>query len=69
MGKDVQAMLQAFHVMKEMNGGIVIVENGEVVENLPLPIGGSLSEEPLEKLMEQEKALKAALAERGYPHG
>ncbi|MGG0655114.1 adenine deaminase C-terminal domain-containing protein [Rummeliibacillus pycnus] len=69
IGKDVQAMLQAFHVMKEMNGGIVIVENGEVVEKLPLPIGGGLSEEPLEKLMEQEKALKAALAERGYPHG
>lgn len=69
IGKDIQAMLQAFRVMKEMDGGIVIVENGEVVERLPLPIGGGLSAEPLEKLIEQEKALKVALAERGYPHG
>lgn len=69
IGKDVQAMLHAFHVMKEMNGGIVIVENGEVVESLSLPLGGSLSNKPLEKLIAQEKALKAALAERGYPHG
>ena len=52
IGKDIQAMLQAFRVMKEMDGGIVIVENGEVVERLPLPIGGGLSAEPLEKLIE-----------------
>lgn len=69
IGKDVQAMLHAFRVMKEMNGGIVIVENGEVVESLPLPLGGGLSIAPLEKLIPQEEALKAALAERGYPHG
>ena len=69
IGKNVQAMLQAFRVMKEMNGGIVIVENGKVIESLPLPLGGGLSIEPLEQLMEQEKALKTALAERGYPYG
>ncbi|WP_397540128.1 adenine deaminase C-terminal domain-containing protein [Rummeliibacillus pycnus] len=69
IGKDVQAMLHAFHVMKKMDGGIVIVENGEVVESLPLPLGGCLSVEPVEKLIEQEKALKTALAERGYHHG
>ena len=69
IGKDIQAMLQAFRVMKEMDVGIVIVVIGEVVERLPLPIGGGLSAEPLEKLIEQEKALKVALAERGYPHG
>ncbi|MGX9136134.1 adenine deaminase C-terminal domain-containing protein [Rummeliibacillus sp. JY-2-4R] len=69
IGKNVQAMLQAFHEMKKMNGGMVIVENGSVIESLPLPLGGGLSTEPLEKLIEQEKALKQALAERGYKHG
>ena len=69
IGKNVQAMLQAFREMKKMNGGMVIVENGKVIESLPLPLGGGLSTEPLEKLFEQEKTLKKALAERGYQHG
>ncbi|KAA5584142.1 adenosine deaminase, partial [Pseudomonas aeruginosa] len=32
IGKSAQAMLQAFNEMKAMNGGVVLVENGAVVE-------------------------------------
>ena len=35
-------MQQAFNEMKKMNGGIVIVEDEEVVCTLNLPIGGIL---------------------------
>ncbi len=69
IGKDIKEMLHAFNVMKEMNGGIVLVENGEVIESIPLPLCGGLSVEPVEHLIQQQNALANALAERGYAHG
>lgn len=69
IGKNVKDMLFAFNEMKQMKGGIVLAEDGEVVEAIPLAIAGSLSAEPLEVLIEQELKLKSALAERGYRHG
>lgn len=69
IGKDTKDMLIAFNEMKKMKGGIVIVENGRVLESLPLSIGGGLSAEPVEVLIEQELALKKALQERGYHLG
>jgi adenine deaminase len=69
IGKDTKDMLIAFNEMKKMKGGIVIVEDGRVVENLPLSIGGGLSAEPVELLIEQELTLKKALRERGYNLG
>jgi len=62
-------MLLAFREMKRLKGGMVLVENGEVMETIPLSIGGGLSAESMEVLIEQEVALKKALAERGYKHG
>ena len=45
---------------------MVLTENGQAVSTLPLPIGGGLWAEPMEKLIEQEIELKLALKERGY---
>jgi adenine deaminase len=46
----------------KMRGGLVVVDDGQVVANLPLPVAGLLSDEPLEtvvnKLTEVEKAAK-----------
>ena len=47
-------MLQAFHELKKINGGIVLVENDEVVCSIQLAIGGSLSNKPVEELIEEE---------------
>lgn len=69
IGKNVKDMLFAFNEMKRMQGGIVLVEEGRVIESIPLNIAGSLSSEPMEVLIEQELKLKKALAERGYKHG
>lgn len=69
IGKDKKAMLLAFQEMKRLKGGMVLVEDGEIVESLQLAIGGGLSSEKVEVLIEQEVALKRALAERGYKHG
>lgn len=69
IGKDKNEMLLAFREMKRMKGGMVLVEDGEVAASIPLPIGGGLSAERMEVLIDQEVALKQALADRGYKHG
>jgi len=69
IGKNREDMWLAFNEMKRLKGGIILVENGEIVQSLPLPYGGVMSDLPMEQLIEQEKALKKALKERGYKHG
>jgi len=69
IGKSRKDMWQAFERVKRLKGGIVLIEGGEIVCELPLPIGGIMSDLPMEPLMEQETALKKALKERGYEHG
>ncbi|GHI01241.1 adenine deaminase C-terminal domain-containing protein [Neobacillus kokaensis] len=66
IGKNKLDMLIAFNRMKELGGGIVLVENGEIVCELPLPLGGIMSGLPIEELMVQEKRLFAELKKRGY---
>ncbi|PSL25534.1 adenine deaminase [Planomicrobium soli] len=69
IGKSRKDMWEAFNQLKLMKGGIVLVENGETVCSVPLPIGGAMSDLPMEQLIEQELTLKAALKERGYTKG
>ena len=69
IGKSKKEMLNAFNEIKRIGGGMVLSENGGIVATLPLPIGGGLSAEPVQKLIEQELELKKALAERGYTKG
>ncbi len=69
IGKNREDMNTAFEEVKRMKGGIVLVEGGEMVCSLPLPIGGMLSDLPMEQLIPKELELKQALRERGYQHG
>ncbi|WP_271854276.1 adenine deaminase C-terminal domain-containing protein [Planococcus maritimus] len=69
IGKSQKDMWKAFEAVKRLRGGIVLVEDGETVCELPLPIGGIMSDLPMESLMEQETELKEALKQRGYEHG
>jgi adenine deaminase len=48
-----------------VGGGIVAVEDGEVVGDLPLPVAGLLSDEPVGKVVEKLEALHEALAGMG----
>ncbi|HLR11536.1 MAG TPA: adenine deaminase C-terminal domain-containing protein [Sporosarcina sp.] len=68
IGKDRNAMNQAFEVLKELGGGMVLIEKGQPIVTLPLPISGGLSTERVEDLIEQEIVLKTALKDRGYHH-
>ena len=69
IGKSRSDMWAAFNELKRIKGGIVLMENGELVCTVPLPIGGTMSDLPMEQVMEQETILKEALKERGYSKG
>jgi adenine deaminase len=50
-----------------MQGGIAVVKDGEVLESLPLPIAGLMSDQPIEKVSEKIQSLKEAAHKLGTP--
>lgn len=68
IGKNIEDMKFAFEQLKMMQGGIVLVENKQVVEKMKLPIGGFTSTKPVETIIEEELRLKEAARARGYRH-
>lgn len=66
LGKSKQDMLLAFDRMKALGGGIVLVDRGEIVAEVPLPLCGMTSREPIETLITQENQLREQLIARGY---
>lgn len=68
IGKSKPDLMCAFNRMKEIGGGIVVSEGGEILCELPLRLGGLMTELPLEELMEKEKRLLEVLRERGYSY-
>ncbi|MDR7002860.1 adenine deaminase C-terminal domain-containing protein [Neobacillus niacini] len=69
IGKNKQDIIHAFNRMKELGGGIVLVQDGQVICEIPLSLGGIMSDKPMERLMEEEKRLLEELSERGYSFG
>ena len=61
--------MQAFNEVKKLGGGIVLIENEQVIASIPLTVGGLMSDLPMEQLIEQEKELIAKLRERGFDKG
>lgn len=55
----------AANAVREMDGGLVIVEDGKVVESLPLPIAGLMSPLPIEEVHQKLKRLKEAAKQLG----
>ena len=68
IGKSIEAMKFAFQKLKEINGGIILVEKGEVIAKIELPIGGFTSMSSVEEVIKKELHLKQAVRERGYIH-
>ncbi len=64
---EIEAAVQA---VKEQGGGIVLVRDGEVLERMPLPIGGLMTTQPGEEVAAQlEKMHKIATEELGVREG
>jgi adenine deaminase len=66
IGKNKRDMLAAFDRMKELGGGIVMVEDEQVVCEVPLKLNGIMSNLPIKELINEEKKLLVELRDRGY---
>ncbi|WML42756.1 adenine deaminase C-terminal domain-containing protein [Neobacillus sp. PS3-40] len=66
IGKNKQDMICAFNRMKELGGGIVMAEENQIVCEISLPLGGIMSDLPVEEIMIHEKKLHKELIKRGY---
>ena len=51
-------MAHAVNALIKIEGGIVLASNGEIIGQLPLPIAGLMSTEPMEVVSHQVEALK-----------
>lgn len=60
MGSSAEDMSIAVNHLIEQGGGQVVVENGKVIEFLPLPVGGIVSDEEPEVIAELEKKIDEA---------
>lgn len=67
-GSDDGDMCAAANAVREMRGGMCAVQNGEILAKVPLPLGGLMSEEPAEKLLEQMDAFLLASKQIGLAH-
>ena len=67
IGNNREAMSAAANRVLETKGGIVVFDKGRLCYELPLPIGGIMSERSLTEVAEKEKELKILLTAKGYP--
>jgi adenine deaminase len=54
--------------LKEMQGGLIVVNKGEIIASLPLPIAGLMTDRPFAEVIEGLKLLNQALDLLGAPH-
>ncbi|PAV28012.1 adenosine deaminase [Virgibacillus profundi] len=66
IGKNKNDMLLAWKRLKAIGGGIVLVDDGEVLLEIPLTLGGIMYNGSMVELIEKEKQLKVILNEHGY---
>lgn len=68
LGQKPTEMLRSADRMLELGGGVVLLEGGEVIYELPLPLGGIMSHAPVDNLIDRCARLYSLLAQRGHQH-
>ncbi|MBG9786858.1 adenine deaminase C-terminal domain-containing protein [Brevibacillus laterosporus] len=66
LGRNPQSMKAALQEIMASKGGVAIIEKGEVLFHIPLPIGGKMTDELMEIVMEKSERFTALMKERGY---
>lgn len=69
MGNDSASIVLAQETLLDMQGGYVVVADGKVVATCPLPIGGILSQAPIEELGQALKKVRQEMKKLGYENG
>ncbi|MGI5882932.1 MAG: adenine deaminase C-terminal domain-containing protein [Dethiobacteria bacterium] len=67
VGADEEDMALAVNRIVEMQGGIVVSAAGQILAELPLPIGGYLSNASIEELQRGSEKIQLAAAGLGFP--
>jgi adenine deaminase len=65
VGVDDADMLRCVSYIVEMQGGLCVVSGGEIVDSLPLPIAGLMSDEPMEFVRDKLEKLHDTLKQLG----
>jgi adenine deaminase len=60
VGVDDGAMALVVNRLRELEGGIVVADEHEVLAELPLPVAGLLSDRPLAEVLDASRAINAA---------
>ena len=60
VGDNDEDMLAAVDALEACSGGFVVVSQGKILSQLPLPIAGLMSDLPLNKIIERQEELLAA---------
>ncbi|HLR43394.1 MAG TPA: adenine deaminase C-terminal domain-containing protein [Pseudogracilibacillus sp.] len=68
IGKKKYDMQLAFRRMKEIGGGLVIVDDGQVIFELPLEINGVMSAKNFETIIEKSHQFQEILQDAGYQY-
>ena len=69
MGTSDADMAAAGNCVLRMGGGCAVVDHGQVIAAMPLPIAGLMSAEPAADVARENEALRAAVHTLGVPQG
>lgn len=67
MGAEEKDMALAANTVRKMSGGLAVVENGEILAKMPLPVAGLMSELSAEETAKQNEKVRSAVYNLGVP--
>lgn len=68
IGNSKKDLHTALERMDQLGGGIVLVDQGKVLAEMPLPLAGVMSDKSLEELVDLDKQIKEVLETYGYAY-
>ncbi len=66
LGTNGESMAMAANRLFDIGGGVVVVENGQIIYEFPLELGGMMSRKPFHVIIDRTRELADLLRERGY---
>ncbi|WP_139492218.1 adenine deaminase C-terminal domain-containing protein [Brevibacillus dissolubilis] len=68
IGRNPESMAQALQRVITIGGGVVMLEQGQSVFEMPLPIIGKVTDAPMEEVISQAERFEAIMRDKGYSH-
>ncbi|ASJ57131.1 adenosine deaminase [Brevibacillus formosus] len=68
IGRDPKAMAQALERIREIKGGVVLIDEGKIICECPLPLAGKFASVPMEEVISMGENLVNQLRSKGHIH-